>query len=309
MSNLKSKAKEVYDKGVEQRGEFAPTGVPLRMWKYWAKHTKPSRVPARENFCHFWRVVAIWSPLMFLKNQILSVLERTSVQIGLGLLALAGIILASIVSQDFLGVVLTLLGIVVGLVACVIGIMSGYSLALDDDDMRVKEELPSFRTSIFMAIPTLPVSLPVFLANKFIRVFGGAIKDNIGKIALVFSGLFALAFVILSTIFYTPWSPLLFLAVAATVLLLAWAGKRSVSFIGDYLAGKRALAKEQQEERKRQYLAGEITLEEYMPTYQPSKFEKKIGAFFSGIVDFIILAAQVIRVNKWKICPTVEVDK
>jgi hypothetical protein len=66
--NLEDKKKEVLERGKAERGEYTPdpNSVPARMYRYWYKHTEFP--PARENFCHYWRVVVFWAPLWWVFN-------------------------------------------------------------------------------------------------------------------------------------------------------------------------------------------------------------------------------------------------
>ena len=54
-------------------------------------------------------------------------------------------------------------------------------------------------------------------------------------------------------------------------------------------------------------LRGEITPDEYV--YGPKKEPGRLKKFFAGLGDFFVLAANVVRVKKWKICPLVEVPR
>jgi len=65
--SIADKKDEILAKGEAQRGQFDPEpgSAPVRMYQYWVEnswvHGQPA--PARENFCHYWRIVLIWGPL------------------------------------------------------------------------------------------------------------------------------------------------------------------------------------------------------------------------------------------------------
>jgi hypothetical protein len=83
--------------------------------------------------------------------------------------------------------------------------------------------------------------------------------------------------------------------------------RKVVSFLSDWVAGRRLVQEEKDEARREAFNNGEITYDEYIGRHIPNKFEIAVAKFFRGLGDFVILIGQVIRVNKWKICPTVEV--
>src|SRR4051812_11756485 len=91
MSNLRTRASEIKAAGEAERGNFEPTGAPKRLYQYWLSHSTTSRADKvrtglqRENFCHFWRVVAIWAPLMFLRRGVVKAAENRFVQIAVAI--------------------------------------------------------------------------------------------------------------------------------------------------------------------------------------------------------------------------------
>lgn len=302
MSNLRDKAKAVYAEGVDQRGEFTPTGVPLKVYKYWAERAK--KPPVRENFCHFWRVVAIWAPLMWVRKTASAAADKTAVQATAALIALAGVVAACILSADVLETLLTAAGILVVVVLAIIGLFSGISVAMPEDE-RERADMPPIEFAKW-GFFVLPVSIPAFIVTKFVR--NQWVKDHGVEISLG-----AIVTAILATITTLSFTETYWVAIIAAIVVVSaypvgWALTKIVSFVADWLAGKRKIA----EMKASAYRNGEITYEEAFghpkrEAKELSKFEKKVIAFFKGIGDFVILVAQVIRVNKWKICPTVEV--
>jgi multisubunit Na+/H+ antiporter MnhG subunit len=55
--------------GEQQRSTYQPkaTGVPLRVFRWWQRQHDDS-YPVPKNFCHYWRVVFIWSWVLLLKK-------------------------------------------------------------------------------------------------------------------------------------------------------------------------------------------------------------------------------------------------
>lgn len=76
MSKAKEKAEQIKMQGALERGEFnpKPDAAHLKMYKYWERVTQPDR--RQENFCHYWRVVLIWGPLVWLLMHLLDGLVK-----------------------------------------------------------------------------------------------------------------------------------------------------------------------------------------------------------------------------------------
>lgn len=68
MSRIGKLAADIESRGREKRETWQPKagGAPLRSYLWWRDETGHHR--AQENFCHFWRVVLIWSPLLRLRR-------------------------------------------------------------------------------------------------------------------------------------------------------------------------------------------------------------------------------------------------
>ena len=69
--SIKSLTEEIVESGKASRGEYDPEpgSMPLRVYQFWNANTSHPR--ERENFCHYWRVVFIWAPLMFFRVKVL----------------------------------------------------------------------------------------------------------------------------------------------------------------------------------------------------------------------------------------------
>lgn len=63
---VRDKAEEIRQRGEAKRGNFSPepNSGPVKAYKYFYANSGTDE-PDRENFCHFWRVVVIWAPLLW----------------------------------------------------------------------------------------------------------------------------------------------------------------------------------------------------------------------------------------------------
>lgn len=71
MSHVGRKTEAVLEKGKQARETWSPRlgSTPLRHYLWWRQQT--GKVRPQENFCHFWRVVLIWAPLLRLRKMTL----------------------------------------------------------------------------------------------------------------------------------------------------------------------------------------------------------------------------------------------
>lgn len=310
MSNLREKARAVKAAGEAERGNFEPTGAPKRLYAYWLRNSDSSKAEAirwgtrKENFCHFWRVVAIWAPLMWLSKKFSDNLDIIGVV--LGLIVVAAFVTALILVNDFWLVVLGALGIIVGFTVGVFGLIAGISATLTPEERRRADLMRNRKTIIISGIIGFPTFIVGFLFAHLLGLvhrFVWQPAKNHPKPAL------AVFLVLLSQI--GLWGAYAISGLSGMVVLtLIVLGAAAIVALGvfvavvvsDYVSGKRELVRQQHELYYETH--GEYPVVEKK---QPSVVDRKIDAFFRGIGDFIILIAQVVRVNKWKICPIVEV--
>lgn len=121
MSNLRERAAQIKAAGEAERDNFQPQGLPLHIYRYWEQRSPhaPSKYGRTENFCHFWRVVAFWSPLMYIGNAITRVGTSKTGQGVISLVLLVALIVMGVASRDFLQAVV--LGFVLGLGLLILG--------------------------------------------------------------------------------------------------------------------------------------------------------------------------------------------
>lgn len=273
MTDFKTKTSEVLAQGKAERGNFEPTGAPLRLYNYWLTRSNSKKAKAirygerRENFCHFWRVVAIWAPLFWLGRKIDDfLLTKTFGFIVLGFLVLAAAVLA--LSVPSFAEFLAILGAVVGI--AIVAIAIGIGVA--------------------------------FLYQKFWNHRWDDTAKNVGIGALLLGFVGLMGFVLISAVMEIGFIFLAYLAAGIAAAALAIFGLRTLS---DFISGRR-----ERQAAERMNWTDEQWDEYYRKknaSRTPSKFEQKIVAFFSGLADFLILAFQIVRVKKWKICPMVDV--
>lgn len=272
MSNLRDKAREIKAAGEAERGNFEPSGAPLRLYNYWLERSNSDRAKGvrrgtqRENFCHFWRVVAIWAPLMFLRKKFVQVVEHPATLVLLGAAAIGALIFGGMTSSSFL----TFL--------------------------------------IWMGIGLVAAAAVVALVLYVKSIWRDSWTSGLSKAVPYFAGALAIAYVVFLLVIgfielgwmLIPW--VLGLGAAAVVVIA------TVAFIGsklsDFIAGRRKMRRDAEEARiDAAYERGEDPFE--VPAREPSRIQR----FFSAVGDFIVLIAQVVRVNKWKICPMVDISK
>jgi phage shock protein PspC (stress-responsive transcriptional regulator) len=295
MSNLRERAREIRDAGAEERGNFQPSGTPLKMYQFWARHS--NNVPARENFCHYWRVVAFWAPLMFLRVKGEDVLTS---RVGLSLIA-AFAIIALIVAALTTPAGPFILGLFIG-VYILTGIFTGAIEGLEDEYQASTDVV-----RVFFWVSIL-VSGPVYGLCKLVEWIQGwsyEAKDT-AKTVLTFLGvalavLLVLGFFTLIILAYGWLAVLMVLGIAAAGVGSFLGLIIGISALADFVSGRRRVA------YYRRLEAQDYDDEPREPVApkEPGAFRK----FMASIGDFIIFAAQVVRVKKWKICPIVTIDE
>lgn len=277
MNNLREKAREIKAAGEAERGNFTPTGAPKRLYRYWLDNSQSRKANAiicgsrRENFCHFWRVVVIWAPLLALGSGIARAINNKTGKVILGLAILTAFVLAVTSTGGWMTVLVSIgvaIGIVIAVLAVVfagLGIKALYRKYWNKAWNQTAEKVFAFGAAGVL-IGTL-TSLLILAVSGF------------GWISLV---------------------------VIAGILLAIAGIVYGIATLAEFISGKRALAKAERERIVNEWInSGEDTPYPFAPvTREPGRLSK----FFSGIADFLILASQIVRVKKWKICPMVEID-
>lgn len=286
MSNLRARAQEIKEAAAEERGNYEPPAVPRRIYDYWTKHSL-AEVPERENFCHFWRVVAIWAPLTFVRVQLVRIGSSNT---GLGVLV--GLYVTTFVLLAFTDAwAATVAGL--GAPYVIAGVLAGAYRVAENDFDRIETALFYF---------TLPVSGPLFLVGKAIKNFPKRWEEKLKTAMLVFA---VAVFVVL----VVAWLYVLFVEygwLGIGLLLAGIAGAAALIvglvYLTNFIAGRRAIKRKAESEA----LFDAIERGERVSFTKPPG---RLSRFFSGLADMLIFVAQVVRVKKWKICPIVRIER
>jgi len=288
--SFRDKADEVKAAGERARSNWTPQGKPLEWYKAWVadRRARHKSVPERENFCHYWRVVAIWYPLSVLRNKADDISQSRAfwpvVLSVLGLAVLAGLVTGSILNTAFFYGLLITIGIFYVFVGFIVGLAIGSEGDFDDD---------------WPVLAAFVTSWPLYGLARWTNSLSKSTKDKVAVGIVVVLFLF-IAIMLLSILFSAAgW---LWGSVVLGVILAVAAG---IYFFGGSFISWIAYRREQRENAR--YDAWE---ESYSAPREPAapKEPGVVSRFFHAVGDFLILLAQVVRVNKWKICPLVEVD-
>ena len=274
MSNFRDKAAAIKAEGVEKRGEFNPKGAPLRAYNYWLGETRSQKGrdirngKRKENFCHFWRVVAIWAPLMFLRRKAEAVIDSRWFGPVAGAILVGGFITFLLTTEGLISLFYLFLAIA-GAVAL---LFAGAGVAY------LCERFPAAAKKVGHTLGYLFIAAVVLFFVTLIVVEGGI-------------------------------TGVVLLALGAAIGIVTWLNMENIA---DYIEGLRARNLRKRDERRdalsRQ--AREFFNENgYWPHEKVEREPGRVSKFFSGVGDFIIMLAQVIRVKKWGICPIVEIER
>jgi hypothetical protein len=271
------------------------------MYNYWLDRSESVRAyrikggTERENFCHYWRVVLFWAPLYALVRGAERVFTNPWVLLTVGL-AIVGFLVFSAVTWSAV-----LYGILLGLLAVYLlaGIFVG---AIFGEDAAI---LPSERKWFKLGLVLLfPTALPVFLLVRGTGKMTHQQRQDtvmwltLSVVALILAGLGYLVFQWIGF-----WLFVLLGIIAAGAVALYFFGEA----VADFIEGWRMKSKEKANARAREEIRNIVN--NPPKRREPSRLGLMVGSFFRTLGDFVILLAQVIRVNKWKICPLVEIPK
>lgn len=283
--SIADKTRDTIERGKENRGDFTPKAgsVPVRMYNYWLRQSKTPgaaliRTGARkENFCHYWRVVAIWAPLRALLNAGDAFLNSrfagaAIIAVGVALLAYGALTI-----NGFWSGLLIALGIILGISAAIAAIVGSAILVCE----KIPEKFPNF-------------------ARRVENVFKSP-KTWLGLGGLVVAGIIVLT---------SGTNPVSYLVWGLIIGSLTLAGLAIVKLI-DYENGKAAKRQEEWDALTWEDQDKIIDYLDYINNVkkEPSRIQVAIVNFFGHIYDFLELGVQVVRVNKWKICPLVEIPQ
>jgi hypothetical protein len=297
MSKFATKAEEVVEQGEERRGNFNPSGKPKEMYEFWLRRSKTIRAmkirggTQKENFCHYWRVVAIWAPLMMLGDFAERVFSNRAVQIALGIAALLAVIFICAVSSSALVGLLTIAGILIGFAWVLLSVFVGVGTAEDG----FKEGWNQEKLLMVAGWVLFPVAGLVYGGHKAVDALKPFVRAHTKGFWLSVLGAVLAAGAVGFT-FVSPLAVSIYLGSLAVVYGLY----KGAQWLFPYLADKIDEADDRKEAKRQAYIEEHGSL----PVREPNVFER----FFKTAGEFIVFIAQVVRVNKWKICPLVDIN-
>lgn len=284
--DFKSQAKQVKRDAAIARHNWDPdpSSWHFRMYKWWQR--KSAHYNSRDNFCHYWRVVLIWAPLVWLAPIICVV----------GCLAAIALLIAVFfLAPEGRGSLLILAGIVYVVIGCMIGGESVKKFSLTG-----KPNVQRGLVELFF----LPVVIVVFalfgliwpLRNLFVglhtrydfynrarRWFFGASLRSSGLLNWVRPvNVLAVALIAL----FGVYEPRSLLVITGVILLCA----SIVSLL--YLADRTV-------EKRRE------TAKSSSVTTKPSNVRR----VFYGMTGIFALIWSAILAAKWKICPIIKLPE
>lgn len=316
--SFKDKAREIKAHGEATRGNYNPAAnsLPVRLYKRWAE-IRPSKAPERENFCHYWRVVLIWAPLWIVGNALDNFAEKhlfnkRGVIAGIALLTLFVLVVGGRTAiEAILGI-----GSALYLIASlIIGVVAGN--VYDKPDWSESDW-----KFVYWFFPSF---VPFFIVKTVRKVWHNRTYEQQQtfskwgmRVLMVIAGL-AIASLLVA---FAIADFLVFLGVLGGALGIV-ALVYGVSFVSDYFKMKRKQEEDAKRKAREDFLAS-LTTEQYIAQLNAEieaelaiiegrakrKAEKgpgRVEKFFTTIGDFFNLIFQAVRVNKWKICPIVEI--
>lgn len=303
--SLRTKAAEVKERGVQQRGNWTPPETAKKIYDYWLKESNSTKSheiwsgKRKENFCHFWRCVAIWGPLFFLGNVIMDVGPWI-----LGILGGVALVVAIIALVTIPGAwLMTLLGVGIASAAVlnVIGLCAGISLALTPEQRKAADLFQETKPALIFAATGLPASIAGYGLAWLVK---GALKLSETKQGgITLAALGGASVYGLIALFWGGQVMAFSLGLTAVAAAFVGGAIFTCVHLSDYVQGRRALAKEK---AYSQYAdSDQPAPTKYRP---PSKFKLGMKRFFRTLGDVVVFVAQVVRVKKWGVCPLVEID-
>jgi len=305
--NFRRQTQEVREKGELERGTFVPTieGTPYKMYKWWLERTR--NPPTRENFCHYWRVIFIWSPLMRLAS-VLGRVFGNKVILSTVITVLAVLLVVLGYTFNFLSYVAVgaaSVYIVLGLVMGVYRYQYEAGELMYSDEWLTRDHPTAYRALVIVFAPLVFFVWAigaVFKSSKTLKYVGNAL---LGLILLACLGI--LTVIIVASIAHYGLVP--FLVVVGTILLVIAVitafSIGSVFVMEKYIEPaikRRRRARRDAEDALRMKIS-------YGKATAASSNKSVIGSILRTIGDFVILIVEVVRVNKWKICPIVELPE
>ena len=284
--SLAEKTRATLEAGKANRGEFKPKAdsLPVRSYNYWLNNSKSDKAEdirygsRRENFCHYWRVVAIWAPLLKLGKSLNTLVENPITYVVLGIIAIALLVGGSLFIDGFFVSLAIGVGILLAIVAAGLALVVGLSFLGD----FIEDRFPKFVVKVEN----------FFKSWKTWAGIGGLILAAI--VYATSAGTGGIGYIVWASVFA-------FLGLSGFAIVKAL----------DYAEGKRA-------QRQAEWDALDFDTQDAIFDYlhdlnrikrKPNRVERWFVGAGNAIVDVLEFIVQVVRVNKWKICPLVEIPQ
>jgi hypothetical protein len=195
--NFRQRASELVAQGEAVRSDFTPRGVPLEMYEWWLDNSPSEKALdirlgyRQENFCHFWRVVLIWVPLMWTMDKAIAFATTKTFKVIASLvgLALVGVVIYALTTTGSWLELLGVLALLVGVAAGIFGLVWGVT--------AIHRRWPDFW---FRAVGTVFVVAAVGVLVSMVVLFKW--KAVVGLVVLV-AGAFLFNFVIDKIVSYS----------------------------------------------------------------------------------------------------------
>lgn len=165
---MRSLANEIVAQGEDRRGTYEARGWPRRVHTWWA--TQTNRSTTRENFCHYWRVVFIWAPLLRLRLGLkrlasFALVWVLAVAIVVGALVFAGVVYRDVAAVAILGLAYAVWGLVVGILVATM-------LAGSNGSSKDEREPWWMWLAILIGLPAAPIGFIAYFAGKVLSSYG-----------------------------------------------------------------------------------------------------------------------------------------
>lgn len=307
MTNLRAKAREIKAEGEAERGNFTPSGAPKRIYQRWLNNSNSKKAKAirygdrKENFCHFWRVVLIWAPLRAIGRFLERLLPVILVAAALFILALG---VWAVIQEPAILWQLPLL-VVIGayILLTLFGLICGVEWAVGTEVMENADLSTGGAWRWVRWVTLTPVI--VFLLINAGALIGRALEGKGSTVAKVLATLAAVA----ALVFAYAVNGVVGVGVLLGLVAAIAVGAFVLGFVGgvlaDYISGLRARREVATAEAWEEFYEKHGRYPDETETRKPPG---KVKRFFTGVADFVVFLAQIVRVKKWKICPVVDVE-
>jgi hypothetical protein len=171
LSLIREKRQALIRKGEQERKIRPAEGKPRELYEYWRAHTK--RHVGRVNFCHYWRVVVIWAPLMKVRMFVKQLFRHPVAWVALSLLVVTGIATLIIQYPNGIGfILLIILATLASIAGIMAGVFIGTTLHGGEVNLRVSSR-PEQVVVLLIAAVCLPATVTGYIINRIYALVTG----------------------------------------------------------------------------------------------------------------------------------------